>query len=92
MGDARKVLIDPLVDNNPVTLQVLGICSALAVTTTIATALTMSVSLTVVLTLAAGVISVIRRHIPDTIRLIVQIIVIASMVVVGELRRANRFA
>ena len=57
-------LTDPLIRQNPVTLEILGICSALAVTTTLATALTMSVSLTIVLTLAAGIISVIRRHIP----------------------------
>ncbi len=75
-------LTDPLIRQNPVTLQILGICSALAVTTTLATALTMSVSLTVVLTLAAGIISLIRRHIPDTIRLIVQIVIVASLVIV----------
>ncbi len=77
-----STLTDPLIRQNPVTLQILGICSALAVTTSLATALTMSVSLTVVLTLAAGLISVIRRHIPDTIRLIVQIVVVASLVIV----------
>lgn len=75
-------LSDPLIRQNPVTLQILGICSALAVTTTLATALTMSVSLTVVLTLAAGLVSAIRRHIPATIRLIVQIVIIASLVIV----------
>lgn len=77
-----RVLSDPLVRQNPVTLQILGICSALAVTTTLATAVTMSVSLTVVLTLAAGLVSLIRRHIPDTIRLIVQIVIVASLVIV----------
>lgn len=77
-----RVLTEPLVRQNPVTLQILGICSALAVTTTLATAVTMSVSLTVVLTLAAGVISAIRRHIPETIRLIVQIVIVASLVIV----------
>lgn len=77
-----STLTAPLIRQNPVTLQILGICSALAVTTTLATALTMSVSLTVVLTLAAGIISVIRRHIPDTIRLIVQIVIVASLVIV----------
>lgn len=75
-------LTEPLVRQNPVTLQILGICSALAVTTSLATALTMSASLTAVLTLAAGIISTIRRHIPDTIRLIVQIVIIASLVIV----------
>jgi Na+-transporting NADH:ubiquinone oxidoreductase subunit D len=77
-----RVLTDPLVRQNPVTLQILGLCSALAVTTTLATAVTMSVSLTVVLTLAAAVISAIRRHIPETIRLIVQIVIVASLVIV----------
>ncbi len=80
--DIWRVLTTPLVRQNPVTLQILGICSALAVTTTLATALTMAVSLTVVLTLAAGIISAIRRHIPDSIRLIVQIVIVASLVIV----------
>lgn len=75
-------LTAPLVSQNPVTLQILGLCSALAVTTSLATALTMSASLTVVLTIAAGAISMIRRFIPETIRLIIQIIVIASLVIV----------
>ena len=75
-------LTDPLIRQNPVTLQILGICSALAVTTSLQTAVTMSISLTVVLTLAAGLISVIRRHIPDGIRLIVQIVIVASLVIV----------
>jgi Na+-transporting NADH:ubiquinone oxidoreductase subunit D len=76
------ILTEPLIRENPVTLQILGICSALAVTTSLATALTMSAALTVVLTLSAGIISVIRRHIPDTIRLIVQIVIVASLVIV----------
>ncbi len=80
--DLWTTLTDPLIRQNPVTLQILGICSALAVTTSLATALTMSVSLTVVLTLSAGLVSTIRRHIPDTIRLIVQIVIVASLVIV----------
>ena len=80
--DFWATLTDPLIRQNPVTLQILGICSALAVTTTLATALTMSIALTVVLTLAAGIVSVIRRHVPDTIRLIVQIVIVASLVIV----------
>ena len=80
--DLWTTLTEPLIRHNPVTLQILGICSALAVTTSLATALTMSVSLTVVLTLAAMLISLIRRHIPDTIRLIVQIVIVASLVIV----------
>lgn len=77
-----STLTEPLVRQNPVTLQILGICSALAVTTSLDTALTMSLSLTVVLVLSAGIISTIRRHIPATIRLIVQIIIVASLVIV----------
>lgn len=72
----------PLIDQNPITLQILGICSALAVTTSMATALTMSFALTAVLVASAGVISLIRNHIPSAIRLIVQITIIASMVIV----------
>ncbi|MFZ7089936.1 NADH:ubiquinone reductase (Na(+)-transporting) subunit D [Primorskyibacter sp. 2E233] len=75
-------LTDPLVRQNPVTLQILGICSALAVTTTLDTALTMSVSLIVVIVASAGIVSLIRRHIPSTIRLIVQIVIVASLVIV----------
>jgi Na+-transporting NADH:ubiquinone oxidoreductase subunit D len=75
-------LTDPLVNQNPVTLQILGICSALAVTTSLDTALTMSASLVVVIVLSAGIVSLIRRHIPSTIRLIVQIIIVASLVIV----------
>ena len=80
--DYWSILTDPLVRQNPVTLQILGICSALAVTTTLATAVTMSISLTIVLTLSAGLVSMIRRHIPDTIRLIIQIVIVASLVIV----------
>lgn len=80
--DFWATLTEPLIRQNPVTLQILGICSALAVTTSMATALTMSVSLTAVLVLSAAAISLIRRHIPDTIRLIVQIIIVASLVIV----------
>ncbi|MXQ09244.1 NADH:ubiquinone reductase (Na(+)-transporting) subunit D [Alphaproteobacteria bacterium GH1-50] len=80
--DYWGVLTRQLISQNPVTLQILGICSALAVTTSLATALTMSVSLTVVLTLSAGIVSVIRHHIPDSIRLIVQIVIVASLVIV----------
>ncbi|MEI2387521.1 NADH:ubiquinone reductase (Na(+)-transporting) subunit D [Breoghania sp. JC706] len=77
-----STLSEPLVRQNPVTLQILGICSALAVTTSLPTALTMAGSLTVVLVLSAAIISMIRRHIPDAIRLIVQIVIVASLVIV----------
>lgn len=81
-GRIWTTLTDPLVRQNPITLQILGICSALAVTTSLATALTMAISLTAVLVISAGVISAIRRMIPGTIRLIVQIIIVASLVIV----------
>lgn len=76
------ILTEPLIRQNPVTLQTLGICSALAVTTSVATALTMSAALTAVLVMSAGLISVIRKHIPASIRLIVQIVIVASLVIV----------
>lgn len=75
-------LTDPLIRQNPITLQILGLCSALAVTTSVATALTMSGSLTAVLVMSAALISLIRRHIPSSIRLIIQIVIIASLVIV----------
>lgn len=77
-----RALTEPLLRQNPVTLQIMGICSALAVTTSLAAALTMSAALTAVVVMAAGIISVIRRHIPPSIRNIVQIVIIASLVVV----------
>ncbi len=92
MASALDHLTRPLIANNPVTLQILGICSALAVTTSLATALVMSAALTAVLVLSSAAISLIRRHIPNVIRLIVQIVVIASMVVVAdELLKAFAF-
>jgi len=69
---------------NPVTLQVLGICSALAVTTSLSTSLVMSGALIFVLTLSNVTISVIRNHIPPTIRLIIQITIIASLVIIVD--------
>lgn len=78
------LLIKPIIDNNPVTLQILGICSALAVTTSLATALTMSAALTVVLVFASGIISLLRSHLPNSIRLILQITIIASLVIVVD--------
>ncbi|KQI70706.1 Na(+)-translocating NADH-quinone reductase subunit D [Loktanella sp. 5RATIMAR09] len=81
----RRLLTDPLVDQNPVTLHLLGICSALAVTTNLDTALTMAAAMTVVLVLASVIISTIRRLIPQEIRLIVQITIIATLVMVIDL-------
>lgn len=80
-----QVLKRPLLDENPILLQILGVCSALAVTKTLATALTMSVALTFVLTGANVAISAIRGVVPRSVRLIVQITVIASLVIVADL-------
>jgi Na+-transporting NADH:ubiquinone oxidoreductase subunit D len=80
----RKILFDPVVDNNPITLQVLGVCSALAVTVKLAPSLIMCAALTFVITCASAAISLIRRHIPTNIRIIVQITIIASLVIVVD--------
>ena len=74
----------PLVGNNPITLQILGICSALAVTKTLATALVMSAAVTAVLVLANASISLIRNHMPRNVRLIIQITIICSLVIVVD--------
>lgn len=80
----RTLVFGPLVDGNPITLQILGICSALAVTTSVATALTMGACLTVVLMVSNGAISLIRHHLPSQVRLIVQITIVASLVIVVD--------
>ncbi len=80
----REVLLDPLFNQNPIALQVLGICSALAVTTKLETALVMSLAVTVVTAFSNVLISVIRNHIPPSIRIIVQLTVIASLVIVTD--------
>ncbi|SFP89802.1 NADH:ubiquinone reductase (Na(+)-transporting) subunit D [Tranquillimonas alkanivorans] len=90
---ALRHLTAPLIRENPITLQILGICSALAVTTSLTTAATMCAALTVVLTLSATIISAIRRHIPSSIRLIVQITIISSLVIViDEFLQAYAFS
>jgi Na+-transporting NADH:ubiquinone oxidoreductase subunit D len=92
MTDVRKVLIDPIVDNNPVTLQVLGICSALAVTTSLLPALLMCLALTSVAAMSGAAISSIRNSIPNNIRIIVHMTIIASFViVVDQLLKAYAF-
>jgi Na+-transporting NADH:ubiquinone oxidoreductase subunit D len=92
MAEAKKILLEPIVDNNPITLQVLGICSALAVTTSLLPALLMCIALTSVVVLSGGAISSIRRIIPNNIRIIVQMTIIASFViVVDQLLKAYAF-
>ena len=77
-------MTEPIMVSNPVTLQVLGICSALAVTTSVSTSLVMSAALIFVLTLSNVSISLIRNHIPRPVRLIIQITIIASLVIVVD--------
>jgi Na+-transporting NADH:ubiquinone oxidoreductase subunit D len=79
-----EVLLDPLFNNNPIALQVLGICSALAVTTKMETALVMSVALTAVTACSNVAVSVIRNKIPPSIRIIVQLTIIASLVIITD--------
>jgi Na+-transporting NADH:ubiquinone oxidoreductase subunit D len=82
--ESKKVLVEPLVDNNPITLQVLGICSALAVTTQLSTALIMSLALTSVTACSSAGIALIRNHIPSSVRIIAQMVIIASLVIVVD--------
>ncbi len=85
MSDSAKdVLLNPLLNNNPIALQILGICSALAVTTKLSTSLIMCLALTVVIAFSNFFISMIRHHIPANIRIIVQMTIIASLVIVVD--------
>tara|TARA_Y100000817_G_scaffold54191_1_gene39777 strand:+ start:3413 stop:4039 length:627 start_codon:yes stop_codon:yes gene_type:complete len=81
---SREALTDPLMKNNPISLQVLGICSALAVTVQLNTAVVMSLAVIVVLSVSNTVISIIRSFIPGKVRIIVQLSVIASLVILTD--------
>jgi len=76
----NKIFTDPLMDNNPITRQVLGICSALAVTVKVELAVVMSLAVIFVLTMSNVTISFLRKNIPHNVRIIVQLIIIASLV------------
>jgi len=80
----KQVLFDPVFNNNPIGLQILGICSALAVTSNLKTALVMSIALTLVTGFSNLFISMIRSQIPSSIRMIVQMVIIASLVIVVD--------
>lgn len=84
MSKTKEVLLDPMLNNNPIALQVLGVCSALAVTTNLNTALIMCIALTLVTAFSNLFISIIRNQIPSSIRIIVQMVVIASLVIVVD--------
>lgn len=80
----QRVVLDPLISNNPITLQVLGVCSALAVTRTLLPAVIMSLAVTAVLAFANVSVSLIRHLIPRSIRIIIEVTVIASAVIVVD--------
>ena len=83
-ANARQALTDPLFNNNPIALQVLGICSALAVTTRMDTAFVMSIAVISVTALSSLFVSMLRNQIPTNIRIIVQLTIIASLVIVTD--------
>ncbi|MTI10374.1 MULTISPECIES: NADH:ubiquinone reductase (Na(+)-transporting) subunit D [Curvivirga] len=81
---SKDLILDPMVDNNPITLQVLGICSALAVTSSLQVSLVMAIAVTLVTGFSSMFISMIRNHIPGSIRIIVQMVIIASLVIMVD--------
>ncbi|MAP67298.1 MAG: NADH:ubiquinone reductase (Na(+)-transporting) subunit D [Candidatus Marinimicrobia bacterium] len=88
----KNIFSDPLITNNPITKQILGICSALAVTVKLETAFVMSLSVIFVLTLSNFIISILREMIPSKVRIIVQLTVIASLVIfVDEVLKAQMY-
>lgn len=83
-GNTTKALLTPIFANNPISVQILGICSALAVTTKLDTAMVMSLAVTLVTAFSSMSISLIRRWIPPQVRIIIQLVVIASLVIVTD--------
>ena len=83
-SETKQILFEPIVDNNPVILQILGICSALAVTAKVAPAITMSIALTTVLACSSLLVSLIRNLVPSSIRIIVQMSIIATLVILVD--------
>ena len=84
MASQKEVLLDPVFNNNPIALQVLGICSALAVTVSLSTTLVMCMAVVFVTTMSNLAVSLIRNRIPTNIRIIVQMTIIASLVIVVD--------
>ena len=85
----REVFINPLSKDNPVLVQVLGICSALAVTSQLKPAIVMGLAVTVITAFANVIISVIRKTVPNRIRIIVQLVVVAALVTIVKIGRAH---
>ena len=79
-----KLILDPLADNNPITIQVLGICSALAITAQLKASIVMAISVIFVLGVGNVVISLMRNIIPSKIRIIVQLVVVAALVIIVD--------
>ncbi|MCH9006763.1 NADH:ubiquinone reductase (Na(+)-transporting) subunit D [candidate division KSB1 bacterium] len=84
MSKYSKVLFDPLFKNNPIALQILGVCSALAVTTKMETTLVMALAVTLVTGFSSFSVSMIRAHTPSSIRILVEMTIIASLVIVAD--------
>jgi len=84
MSAQRDVLVDPIINNNPIALQVLGICSALAVTISMSQTLVMCAAVIFVTTMSNVAVSVVRNRVPTSIRIIVQMTIIASLVIVVD--------
>lgn len=84
MATTKEVLVDPIFNNNPITLQVLGICSALAVTINMSTTLVMAAAVIFVTTMSNVAVSLVRNRAPTSIRIIVQMTIIASLVIVVD--------
>jgi Na+-transporting NADH:ubiquinone oxidoreductase subunit D len=84
MSETSKVLTKPIFDNNPIALQILGVCSALAVTTSLQVTLVMCLALTSVTAFSNLFISLIRHHMPSSIRIIIQMTIIASLVILVD--------
>jgi Na+-transporting NADH:ubiquinone oxidoreductase subunit D len=80
----KEILFDPLINTNPIAVQVLGVCSALAVTSKLETAIVMALALTVVTGFSNLAISLIREYIPSSVRIIIQLTVIASLVIITD--------
>ena len=84
MSKTKDILLDPLLNNNPIALQILGICSALAVTSSMKVSFVMCIALTAVAAFSNLFVSLIRNQIPSSIRIIVQMTIIASLVIVVD--------
>ncbi|HOI29312.1 MAG TPA: NADH:ubiquinone reductase (Na(+)-transporting) subunit D [Melioribacteraceae bacterium] len=80
----KEILLDPIFNNNPIALQILGICSALAVTSKLETSIVMSLAVTFVTAISNFSVSLIRKHIPGSIRIIVEMTIIASLVIIAD--------